>query len=188
MWNLFYAGEQMPWINTSSSSVSMTSLENKSVTTQVKINADNLYSDMRLSLSGDNAAFFSIDKTVIDRKAGETTVTITYHPTEAGNHTATLNVQSQDINTRTITINGTSKVTGLDEISVSSAARIIYSDNEVKVLGAEVIEISIYSTLGSLTASKKADSISTSLLLPGVYLVKATTVSGEVVTGKIAVK
>lgn len=109
VWNLFYAGEQMPWINTSSSSVSMTTLENKSVTTQVKINADNLYSDMSLSLSGDNAAFFSIDKTVIDRKAGETTITITYNPTEAGNHTATLNVQSQDINTRTITINGTAQ-------------------------------------------------------------------------------
>ena len=83
---------------------------------------------------------------------------------------------------------GISKATGLDEISISSSARIVYCDGEVRVVGDEAVEICIYNTLGSLVTSKEAQSVSTALLLPGVYLVKATNATGGVVTGKIAVK
>lgn len=106
VWNLFYCGETMPWINLSTSKVDMSTVQGKKVTAQVKINGGDLYTDMKLSLAGDGAKYFSIDKTRIDRKAGETTVTITYNPTDAGTHTATLNIESADINTRTISING----------------------------------------------------------------------------------
>ena len=130
VWNLFYAGEQMPWINTSTGSVSMSTEAPKKVTSQVKINGGDLYGNISLKLEGADANLFSIDKTTIERKAGETTVTITYAPTEEGTHTANLVISSVDMAAKTITINGTASApAALDDNVLAMAEMWNYSAN-----------------------------------------------------------
>ncbi|MGM9841959.1 MAG: glycosyl hydrolase family 28 protein, partial [Candidatus Limisoma sp.] len=130
VWNLFYAGEQMPWINTSTGSVSMSTEAPKKVTSQVKITGGDLYGNISLKLEGADAGLFSIDRTTIERKAGETAVTITYAPTAEGTHTANLVVSAPDMAAKTITINGTASApAALDDNVLTMAEMWNYSAN-----------------------------------------------------------
>ena len=192
VWDLFYAGESAPWINTSTESVDLATECSTPVSAQLTVNGGDLYSNMRLSIAGDDARFFTIDRNTIDRKAGETAVTVVYNPTEAGQHSARLKVESDDIATRTIALNGTATKaaeSGVDDVAkTNSKVGIVYYNNVIRVTGAECAQIEVFNALGALAASALGSELSTNLFLPGIYVVKAVTETADVATLKIIIR
>ncbi len=64
------------------------------------VTGENITQDISLSISGEHAEFFSIDRTSLsaeDLNTKENTITVTYAPTEGGVHTATVSLSSEDL-------------------------------------------------------------------------------------------
>lgn len=74
--------------------------EGDSTLAEFVVTGDNITQDISLSISGEHAEFFSIDRTSLsaeDLNTKENTITVTYAPTEGGVHTATVSLSSEEL-------------------------------------------------------------------------------------------
>jgi hypothetical protein len=72
----------------------------------------NLTANATLSISGTNAAMFSVSPTNVSKGSGtitNQTISVTYTPTSAGSHSATLTIASSGATSKTIELSGTGK-------------------------------------------------------------------------------
>lgn len=85
---------------------------NGSSTMTFTISGIYLTGNIGLSISGTNAAMFTIDKESLTPSSGSvasTTITVTYAPTSAGSHSAQINITSSGATTKTVALSGTGK-------------------------------------------------------------------------------
>lgn len=74
------------------------------------LSGSNLTANASLSISGTNAAMFSVSPTSVSKGSGSITnqtITVTYNPKTAGSHTATLTISSTGAERKTVTLSGT---------------------------------------------------------------------------------
>ena len=76
----------------------------------VFVQGSNLTGNLNISLSGANAAYFTLSMNTITPSEAQTgsNVNITYNPSEIGNHTATLTISGGGITTVTVNLTGNS--------------------------------------------------------------------------------
>lgn len=100
-----------PTLKPSESSLSFGNVEtgsDKDLT--FKLTGSNLTADATLSITGENAAMFSVSPLSVSQTEGtisETTITVNYKPTSTGDHTATLNITSGTEASATVALSGT---------------------------------------------------------------------------------
>ncbi len=109
--------------------------ESTSATKTLSVFGSNLTKEVNVSLAGDNAAYFAIDKTSFSPTNNEINgqINITYTPTQKGtNHSATLTLKSDEINDIVVNLTG-----GLGERSTSGngAKETPYTTSDVISLG-----------------------------------------------------
>lgn len=99
-----------PTLVVSSNSITFGSVEKESSKKQsLTISGTNLTADADLTITGTDAAMFSVNTTTItatDGNIAATDVTVTYAPTAAGEHSATLTISSGDLS-REVPLSGT---------------------------------------------------------------------------------
>ena len=83
----------------------------QTVTQTFNLSGSNLTSGsmITLAVSGDNASFFTLDKTSVTRTAVQngTTITVTYKPTAGGTHNAVVTISGGGAESKTVTLTGT---------------------------------------------------------------------------------
>ena len=100
-----------PSITVSTNSLAFETVENNQTKDLIfTVNGANLSENATLAISGDNADYFTCTPTNItlaeDGSIAETTISVTYKPTELGNHTATLTLTCGDL-TKEVALTGT---------------------------------------------------------------------------------
>ena len=99
-----------PSITVSTNSLAFETVENNQTKDLTfTVNGANLSENATLAISGANASYFTCTPTNITPEAGsieETTISVTYKPTELGNHTATLTLTCGDL-TKEVALTGT---------------------------------------------------------------------------------
>lgn len=100
-----------PTMTLNRTTIDFSTTPNNAVTETIMVTGANLTSDVTVTISEDNAAFFTADATTLTASEimaeGGKELTITYTPTEAGIHTATLSLSSEDLAAPvTATLNG----------------------------------------------------------------------------------
>ena len=100
-----------PSITVSTNSLAFETVENNQTKDLTfTVNGANLSENATLAISGDNADYFTCTPTNItlaeDGSIAETTISVTYKPTELGNHTATLTLTCGDL-TKEVALTGT---------------------------------------------------------------------------------
>lgn len=96
-----------PVITAGSASVALTTTVGTAVTQSVTVGGSNLTDNINLTLSGDDAAQFSLSETSVSSAGG--TITITYDPSAAGSHSATITASSNGAENVTIALSGTAE-------------------------------------------------------------------------------
>jgi hypothetical protein len=111
-----------------------------------------------LSVTGTNANFFSLSKSIIEQTAGivsTTPVRITYRPTEDGSHSAILSATSNGVTYTVRNLNGTAK-TFPDHGNHISELIFFVRNGYVLFLANEREAISVYNAMGQKLVSKIA--------------------------------
>jgi hypothetical protein len=93
----------------------------------MQVNATKLTNNIILSITGTDAAMFSVTPTPITPTSGTVSnvdITINYVPTEAGSHTATLNIASVGAETVTRSLSGSSTWAPLAKPTLTGATNI----------------------------------------------------------------
>lgn len=123
---------------------------NKSKGLTFTLRGEKLTADAALAVSGDNAAMFTVSPASVtkadDGTIAETTITVTYTPTEAGEHTANLDITSGEL-VSTISLSGEGILPVLTT-PVATAATTITANSFVatwgEVLNATSYELSVW--------------------------------------------
>ena len=103
---------KVPTLNVDPAELSFTAEAGQSVTQTFVVSGTNLTNGtmVQLSVGGENANMFSIDKTNLTRTAvmNGATITVTYHPTAGGTHNAVVTVSGGGASeSKTVTLTGT---------------------------------------------------------------------------------
>lgn len=117
----------------------------------------NLTADIALTITGDNAAMFSVTNTL---PAVGGTATITYSPTTPGAHTATLALNSAGATEVLVTLNGTSTLANAVATVATAVGPTSFTANWNAVAGATGYELEVYT---------KGASNNTNLLVNGGF-------------------
>ena len=102
---IFKAPSTDPKITASPTSVSMSTTPGETKTETITVTGANLTTGITATISGTDAALFSVSPASLGTSGGE--LTISYSPTADGNHTATLTLSSTGAQDVIITLNGT---------------------------------------------------------------------------------
>ena len=101
----------VPTLTVNPSALTFSTEVGQSVTQTFSLSGVSLTSGsmISLSISGDNASMFSLDKTNVTRTAVQngTTVTVTYRPTTGGTHNAVVTISGGGAEAKTVTLTGT---------------------------------------------------------------------------------
>ncbi len=130
-------------------------------TEDIAVSGSNLTADISATLSGTDAAQFSINPTSISQSGGDAlgTITVTYSPSAtASTHTATLTLTSVDATSVEITLSGETTLPPLTAPETVGASDINdngFTANWSPVTSAESYEVNVYTknTTGSVTAT-----------------------------------
>ena len=93
-----------PMIIASTNSVNLKAAPNETANQTITVTGENLTDGITATISGTDAALFSVSPASLGTPGG--TLTITYSPTAVGTHTATLTLTSTGADPVTITLNG----------------------------------------------------------------------------------
>ena len=98
---------------------------------ELEIKSNNLKEDIKLTISGTDAQFFTVNPTHISKENTTAYVTVTYSPLEITTHTAMLTISSKGANPITVILNGISNhpMDG-DNFIKDMNQKWIYSQNE----------------------------------------------------------
>ena len=120
----------------------------------MQVSAINMTNDVMLTITGTDAAMFSVTPVSITPSSGtvtNTAIVINYNPTVQGNHTATLNISSTGAETVTRSLSGTSTWAPLAKPVLTGATNVgktALTLNWDVVNGASSYEVNVYSKAG----------------------------------------
>lgn len=120
----------------------------------MQVNAINMTNDVILSITGTDAAMFSVTPASITPSSGtvaNAAIVINYSPTTPGNHTATLNIASTGAETVTRSLSGSSTWAPLAKPVLTGATNVdktALTLNWDVVNGATSYEVNVYSKAG----------------------------------------
>ena len=103
-----------PRITVNPATLEMNTTVGTPATSTFTVTGANLTSNVRLSISGDNAFSLSTTSISASQAANGVTVTVTYNPTSIGNNEATITLTSTDAETVTVKLNGTAEAAPLE--------------------------------------------------------------------------
>lgn len=105
-----------PGIIVSKNSMTFNAQTGESVTQTFTVKGKSLTNNINIAVSGSK---FSVDKSVIAKDAGETTVTVTFRSTTAGSYSGSIVVSSTGATSKTITLSGTAAAVVTPQIIVT---------------------------------------------------------------------
>jgi hypothetical protein len=120
----FTEADTMPSIGVTPESLLLSAIAGESSSQNVQVTTTNISGTLAVSISGDNASYFSAPATLASGAAQ--TLTVIYAPGDSGSHSATLTIAGGGI-TRTVTLTGTATVSDNSNNDLSSAITPISS-------------------------------------------------------------
>lgn len=177
-------------VTPSQTSLSLSTINNAPISQTIETTNVNLHGGVIAVISGDDAKNFSVTRTNSSSWHENTTLTVTYTPTEwQAEAKAYMRLSSPMANDVIIPLEGVNKDTlGVNSISADDedrAPEVTVNGDELSVEGAT--SINLYTTTGALAASTAGSSINTSGL-SGLYIVKAITPGGGAKTAKVSIR
>lgn len=177
-------------VTPSQTSLSLSTINNAPISQTIETTNVNLHGGVIAVISGDDAKNFSATRTNSSSWHENTTLTVTYTPTEWQTEAkAYMRLSSPMANDVIIPLEGVNKDTlGVNSISADDedrAPEVTVNGDELSVEGAT--SINLYTTTGALAASTAGSSINTSGL-SGLYIVKAITPGGGAKTAKVSIR
>jgi hypothetical protein len=140
------------------SDITLNAFINNPVTQIINISADNLSTNLGLSITGTDAALFSLSQYSIGLNGGSvpvTPITVTYSPTVIGNHTATLTMASTGAMNLTRTLTGVStNITNI--ITVQKPFNVYVINGNIAITADSGETLDIYNAIGQRLVHKLA--------------------------------
>ena len=157
------------------------------------VTASNLYGDITVDISGDNAALFTLgegEETIV-KDADPKQIDITYTPAEPGIHTAVLTLTSEYAETVTVALNGTANPAATDNLTATSIVPVGFTANWDAVANASFYELTVTTAEGGAVEGYTAKDmgLETSCEITGLdaataYIFKVVVKSGDLASAE----
>ena len=152
------------------------------------INASDLYGDIAVEISGNNATLFTLGEgeEIIGKDIDSKQLNITYSPVEPGIHTAVLTLTSKYAEPVTVTLNGSATLSAPAELTATEITPAGFTANWNAVAGAGSYELSVTTSEGAAVDGYTAKNVEgeTSCQITGLnsataYIFKVVAKKGE---------